>query len=147
MVSLNLPMSKRDGSSVPQFRIRVPAKVADQVRGKHVLLSLGNPNDRPFVKVIKIGADVAFSLETEHRLIAEARQANALDHFKRLFQLTEADPVRLSHRDLVAPSGEAYRIYADVNGENPGERSKWAYHKALSRAALKVASKIHRQQR
>jgi hypothetical protein len=46
------------------------------VRGKHVLLSLGNPNDRPFVKVIKVGADVAFSLETEDPLIAEARQAN-----------------------------------------------------------------------
>ena len=89
------------------------------MRGKHVLLSLGNPNDRPFVEVIKVGADVAFSLETEDRLIAEARQANGLDHFKRLFQLAEADPISLSHRNLVALSGEAYRVYATPAAESP----------------------------
>ena len=82
----------------PQFRVRVPAKVVAQLRGRRILLSLGNESDRPFIKVVRIGSDISFSLETDDRLIAEARQANALDHFRRLFELTEADPVNLSHR-------------------------------------------------
>jgi hypothetical protein len=77
-------MSKRARSSIPQFRVRVPAKVADQLHGTRVLLSLSNPDDRPCIKVVKIGRDVAFSLETDDKLVAEARQANALDHFRRL---------------------------------------------------------------
>ena len=36
------------------------------------------------------------SLETDDWPIVESRQANALDHLRRLFKLTEADPVVLS---------------------------------------------------
>ncbi|WP_375785159.1 hypothetical protein ACE10Z_37305 [Bradyrhizobium sp. Pha-3] len=78
-------MSTRTRSSIPQFRVRVPAKVIAQLRGKRVLLSLGT--ERPFIKVVKIGNDISFSLETDDRLLAEARQANALDHLRRLFEL------------------------------------------------------------
>lgn len=136
MVSLKYSMAKRARSSVPQFRVRVPTKVVARLRGKRVLLNLSNKNDRPCIKVATIGADVAFSLETTDRVVAESRQANALDHLKRLFELTEADPVRLSHKDLVALSGETYRLYNEIHGDNPGEPSAWAYHKALHRAAL-----------
>ncbi|MGY2902951.1 hypothetical protein [Bradyrhizobium sp. URHC0002] len=134
MVSLNFSMSIRARSSVPQFRVRVPAKVVAQLRGRHILLSLGN--ERPFIKTVRIGSDVSFSLETDDRLIAESRQANALDHLRRLFELTEAEPVTLSHRALVALSGEAYRIYQEIHSDNPGEPGPWSFHKALSRAAL-----------
>jgi hypothetical protein len=101
-----------------------------------VLLSLGSESDRPFIKTVTIGSDVSFSLETDDRLIAESRQANALDHFRRLFKLTEADPVSLSHRDLVALSGGTYLLYQEIHGDNPGEPSARSYHKALHRAAL-----------
>ena len=123
MVSLNFSMSKRARSSIPQFRVRVPAKVVAQLRGKRVLLSLSNESDRPFIKTVRIGSDVSFSLETDDRLIAESRQANALDHFRRLFELTEADPVSLSHRDMVALSEGTYLIYQEVHGDDPGEPS------------------------
>jgi integrase len=136
MVSLKRSMSIRARSSVPQFRVRVPAKVVNQLRGKRVLLSLSNPNDHPCIKVIRIGSDVAFSLDTDDELIAEARQSAALDHFRRLFELTEAPPVNLSHKDLVALSGGAYRLYTEIHGDNPGEPGVWAYHKSLTRAAL-----------
>jgi hypothetical protein len=129
-------MSKRARSSIPQFRVRVPAKVVAQLRGKRVLLSLSNESDRPFIKTVTIGNDVSFSLETDDRLIAESRQANALDHFRRLFELTAADPVTLSHKALVALSGETYRIYSEIHSDNPGEPGPWAFHKALHRAAL-----------
>lgn len=134
MVSLNCSMSTRARSSIPQFRVRVPAKVVAQLRGKRVLLSLGT--ERPFIKVVKIGTDISFSLETDDRLLAEARQANALDHLRRLFELTEAEPVSFSHKALVALSGEAYRIYDEIHSDSPGEPGPWSYHKALHRAAL-----------
>ncbi|MHC6154798.1 tyrosine-type recombinase/integrase [Bradyrhizobium elkanii] len=127
-------MSKRARSNIPQFRVRVPAKVVGPLRGKRVLLSLGT--ERPFIKVVKIGNDVSFSLESADRLLAAARQAIALDHLRRLFELTETEPVTLSHKALVALSGEAYRIYNEIHSDSPGEPGPWSYHKALHRAAL-----------
>ena len=53
-----------------------------------------------------------------------------------MFYLTGAEPVTLSHKDMVALSGEAYRLYCKVHEENPGEPLSWRYHKALDRAAL-----------
>jgi hypothetical protein len=114
MVSLKFSMSKRSGSTVPQFRIRVPAKLVDRLRGKRVLLSISPRDDYPFVRTVTIGSDVSFSLGTDDRTIAEARQANALDHLRRLFDLTEAAPISLSHKDMVALSGETYRLYQEI---------------------------------
>ncbi|MCA1397472.1 hypothetical protein [Bradyrhizobium sp. BRP56] len=88
------------------------------------------------MKTVTIGSDIAFSLETDDATVAEARQANALDHLRRLFELTEAAPVSLSHKDMVALSGETYRLYQEIHRDNPGEPDAWMYHKALSRAAL-----------
>lgn len=136
MVSLKFSMSKRAGSTVPQFRIRVPTKIVDRLRGKRVLLSIGSPDHYPCVKTVTIGSDIAFSLETDDETIAEARQANALDHFRRLFELTESNAIHLSHKDLVALSGETYRLYQEIHSNEPGEPSAWMYHKALSRAVL-----------
>ncbi|WP_456736413.1 MULTISPECIES: tyrosine-type recombinase/integrase [unclassified Bradyrhizobium] len=129
-------MSKRAGSCVPQFRIRVPAKIVDRLRGKRILLSIATPHDYPCVKTVTIGNDVAFSLETDDTTIAEARQANALDHLRRLFELTEATPTSISHKDMVALSGETYRLYQEIHRDNPGEPDAWMYHKAFTRAAL-----------
>lgn len=129
-------MSKRAGSTVPQFRIRVPTKIVDRLRGKRVLLSMSPPDDYPFVRTVTMGSDVSFSLGSDDRTIAEARQANALDHLRRLFDLTEAAPISLSHKDMVALSGETYRLYQEIHRDNPGEPDAWMYHKALSRAAL-----------
>ncbi|QPF85517.1 hypothetical protein IC762_04065 [Bradyrhizobium genosp. L] len=129
-------MSKRAGSTVPQFRIRVPTKIVDRLRGMRVLLSISPPDDYPFVRTVTIGTDVSFSLGTDDKTIAEARQANALDHLRRLFDLTEAPPISLSHKDMVALSGETYRLYQEIHRDNPGEADAWMYHKALSRAAL-----------
>ena len=106
------------------------------MRGKRILLSIGSPDHSPCIKTVTIGNDVAFSLETDDQTIAGTRQANALDHFRRLFELSEADPITLSHRDMVALSGGTYLLYQEIYGDDPGEPSAWAYHKALHRAAL-----------
>lgn len=137
MVSLKFKMAKRARSTVPQFRVRVqPASIVDKLRGKRLLLNLSNRNDLPCIKIVKIGTEVACSLDTKDTIVAAAREANAKDHIMRLFELTAAAPTHLSHKDMVALSGEVYRLYNEIHGENPGEPSAWAYHKALHRAAL-----------
>lgn len=136
MVSLRRRMDKRANSTVPQFRCRVPTKLVAQLRGKRVLLHLSRLTEPACIKIVTIGADIAFSLETADEAIASARHADALEHLHRLFDLTAAAPITLSHRDMVALSGETYRLYCEVHGDNPGEPGKWAYHKAISRAVL-----------
>ncbi|MFK4561880.1 integrase [Bradyrhizobium ottawaense] len=134
MVSLKLRMDKRVGSTVPQFRCRVPAKVVDQLRGKKILLHLSRRTEPACIKVVTIGADIAFSLETDDEAMASARHADALEHLQRLFDLTSAAPTTLSHREMVALAGAVYHTYVWVHEDNPGEPGRWAWHKGLSRA-------------
>jgi hypothetical protein len=105
------------------------------LRGRRVLLSLGNPNDGPFVKTVTIGSDVAFSLESDDRTIAEARQRTRWITYGdcRIERSRSDQPV---HRDMVALSGVTYLLYQEIHGDDPDEPSAWSYHKALHRAAL-----------
>ncbi|WKA29344.1 tyrosine-type recombinase/integrase [Bradyrhizobium roseum] len=106
------------------------------MRGKQVLLHLSRNTDSACIKVVTIGNDVAFSLETTDEAIAAARHANALEHLQRLFDLTAGPPITLSHRDMVALAGEVYHAYVYVHEDNPGEPGRWAWHKGLTRAVL-----------
>ncbi|ABE61182.1 phage integrase [Nitrobacter hamburgensis X14] len=133
MVSLKRSMTTRARSALPQFRVRVPATVVDSLR---VLLYLSERAGPPFAKVVKIGETVEFSLGTTDSVVPAARQDDALDHLRRLFDLTATIPVQLSHRDMVALSGETYRLYIKANEENPGEPMAWRMHKALHRAVV-----------
>ena len=69
---------------------------------------------------------------------SRVRQANALDHFRRLFELTEADQSASRTENGRAERGDV-SAYQEIHGDNPGEPSAWSYHKALHRAASKVA--------
>ncbi|MET3989486.1 integrase [Bradyrhizobium sp. S3.9.2] len=134
MVSLKIRMDKRARSTVPQFRCRVPTRLVDQLRGKRILLHLSRRTEPACIKVVTIGTDVAFSLETTDEAIAAARHADALEHLQRLFDLTAAAPVKLHHRDMVALAGAVYHTYVWVHEDDPGEPGRWAWHKGLSRA-------------
>src|SRR4051812_35583699 len=134
MVSLKIRMDKRARSTVPQFRCRVPTKLLDELRGKRILLHLSRRTEPACIKVVTIGTDVAFSLETSDEAIAAARHADALEHLQRLFDLTAAAPIKLSHRDMVALAGAVYHTYIWVHEDDPGEPGRWAWHKGLSRA-------------
>ncbi|MCK1410184.1 site-specific integrase [Bradyrhizobium sp. 76] len=127
-------MDKRAASTVPQFRCRVPTKLVDQLRGKRILLHLSRRTEPACIKVVTIGTDVAFSLETTDETIAAARHADALEHLQRLFDLTATAPINLSHREMVALAGAVYHTYVWVHEDNPGEPGRWAWHKGLSRA-------------
>ena len=129
-------MATRARSKVPQFRVRVPSTVMDRLRGKRVLLYLSEHAGPPFIAAPKIADDVAFSLGSKDPVVASARQDAALDHLRRLFDMTATEPVPISHKDMVALSGEVYRAYVALNEADPGEPIAWRYHKALHRATI-----------
>jgi len=106
------------------------------LRGKKILLHLSSRAGPACVKVVTIGSDIAFSLETTDEWIAAARHADALDHIQRLFDLAAAEPTKLSHKGMVALAGAVYQTYVLIHENDPGEPDKWAYHKGLSRAVL-----------
>src|SRR5437868_8353049 len=136
MVSLRPKMTLRARSSVPQFKVRTPAPVIKRMRGKHLLFYLSQHVGPPFAKVIKIGEAIEFSLETKDAVVAAARQDAARDHVQRLAEMMAMEPVSISHKDLVAYSGEVYRAYIALNEADPGEPIEWRYHKALHRATI-----------
>lgn len=137
MVSIRQKMATRSRSAVPQFRVHVPAPVLPALKGKRVLLHLSLYEGKPYIVTPRIGADVAFTLGTKDSVVVgPARQQAALEHLRKLFDLTAEEPKRLSFRDMVALSGEVYRLYIEINESNPGEPLAWRQHKALHRATL-----------
>jgi integrase len=136
MVSLKISMASRARSSFPQFRVRVPTKLVDRLRGKHVLLDLSRSDGTPFIAIPRIGQDIAFSLRTNDARVAAARQNDALEHLRRLFEMTESPPISISHKDMVALSGTIYHLYGQIYEEHPGESLAWRCHKALHRAVI-----------
>lgn len=97
MVSLKFSMSKRAGSTVPQFRIRVPTKIVDRLRGKRVLLSMSPPDD------YRSSRPPDAELRVQLRELANARRRFG---YRRLFVLL---------RQHGEPSGlnRIYRLYRE----------------------------------
>lgn len=127
---------KRPDSSNYWFKLRTPANVIGQLKGKQVLLHLSHGTDSPMTKVATIGEFVTFSVETDDDHLAGIRERNAIGHLEKLFKVTAATPSAISHHDLVALSKTAYDLYIEVYYQEPGSNARWTAHKALSRAAL-----------
>ncbi|WP_296101616.1 site-specific integrase [uncultured Agrobacterium sp.] len=126
----------REGSSVPQFRRRVPADILDIARGKFVLVELPAMKGEPSVPVtVTAGQFIKFSLQTYDPDIAKFRHAAANIQVDRHIQAWRQGPSTISHIQIVALSGEIYRLLVDRFRENPGSPANWAAFKAFNRAA------------
>lgn len=76
-----------------------------------------------------------FSLSTADPVVANERSAIANAYLRRLFQELRRGPQTLSQKQVVALSGDVYRLVVEKFDENPGTPDRWAAFKALSRAA------------
>ena len=130
-------VSKRDDSSFKQFRMRVPEKVKDQIRGQKVLFWFPDePGEEPFSVTATIGSEVKFSLKTRDPVIAERRTLVARARLQRVFDAAEKGPTRLSHRNLVAITRGIYDLLVETYQDNPGPVDRWTAFKAFTRAAM-----------
>lgn len=122
---------RRDGSSVHYLRKRVPADLTDKAMGLVLLIPVGDKT-----ATVRVGPDckVKVSLRTHDPREAKARQAKALAYLDDVWRSMREAPRRLTHREVVALAGEAYRHAKKTWEHDPGRATLW---NMLHQAALK----------
>lgn len=126
----------RNDSSAGQFYERVPADLRDRIRGKILLVELPAVGSLPPVTVsATAGTFLRFSLRAADPAAVKYRQVAASEQVNRQYEAFRKGPTGLTHKQLVALSGEVYRLYIDQFQENPGTPDQWAAVKAFNRAA------------
>jgi hypothetical protein len=118
--------SRRDDSTCIQCRMKVPVDVRDKAKGKTIFVPLPAIGGEDAVTVTtRIGEHVKLSLRTRDPQAAKARHGAALAHVNRLFAGMRCGPRALTLREIVALSGECYRLYLDECGDEPGAVENW----------------------
>jgi hypothetical protein len=129
--------TKRTDSSYHQFEKRVPGKVLQRARGQFFMIEF-TPlrGDKPAIVTGHLGPKLKFSLKTRDPDVAKVRIGIAEAHFRRLFDGIAQGPSPLTYKQIVALSGEVYRLYVERLEDNPGSPEEWGAFKAFNRAVL-----------
>jgi integrase len=117
----------RQNSSLAQFRKRVPADILEVARGQRLLFRLPaeKPADPDIEVPATIGAEVTFSLRTRSPALVKQRHAAALEQLEKQFQAIRTGPQQLTHRQIVALSGEVYKSYIAEWQDDPLDAEGW----------------------
>lgn len=119
--------AKRPDSSFLTFRKRVPASLKDKARGRSVTFQFpeaGESNPAAVVTVT-MGDFVKVSLRTREPSVAKARTGIAEAHLQQVWEALKAGPKRLTHKQIVALSGELYKTFAEILEDDPGATAMW----------------------
>ncbi len=119
--------AKRPDSSFLTFRKRVPASLKDKARGRAVTFQFpeaGESNPAAVVTVT-MGDFVKVSLRTREPSVAKARTGIAEAHLQQVWEALKAGPKRLTHKQIVALSGELYKAFAEILEDDPGATAMW----------------------
>ncbi|WP_441279830.1 DUF6538 domain-containing protein [Bradyrhizobium sp. 63_E2_N1_3] len=122
---------RRDGSSVHYLRKRVPADLTDKAVGVVLRVPVGDETAE-----VQVGrnATIRVSLRTHDPREAKARQAKALAYLDDVWRSMRETPRRLTHREVIALAGEAYRHAKKTWENDPGRATLW---NMLHQAALR----------
>lgn len=122
---------RRDGSSVPYIRKRVPADLINKAVGLVLHVPIGDET-----APVRVGPNgtIKLSLRTRDPREAKARQAKALAYLDDVWRSLREAPRRLTHREIIALAGEAYRHAKKTWENDPGRATLW---NMLHQAALK----------
>ena len=138
MSPLRMPRpTRRRGTDCFWFRRRLHEDERPFVLGRALVVHFpATLNDKAYsTHVEKIGNEINFSLRTRDRATAEARHGLAMAHIRSYFAALKAGQRQLTQKQIVALSGEIYRLFVDRFKENPGVPETWAAVKAVNRAA------------
>lgn len=132
--AMTRPTRRADSRNL-QYQARVPVDVADKARGTTVILQLPGSDDGGAVGIaINIGSVVKFSLQTADPAMVKARTGAATAQLARHWQSLRNGPKPLTHKQMVALSGEIYRLFVSRFEDNPGTPGLWAAVKGFNRA-------------
>ena len=138
MSPLRMPRpTRRPGTDCFWFRRRVHKDERPFVLGHPLVVHFpATANDPAFsAHVAKIGNEINFSLRTRDRAAAEVRQGLAMATIRSYFAALKDGRRQLTHQQIVALSGEIYRLFVNRFKDNPGQPETWAAVKAMNRAA------------
>ncbi len=129
------PVRRRDTSFL-SFRARVPADIVDAAKGQAIALAFPAEAGEPeHVALVRPGREVKFSLRTRNPAVAKSRHGIALAQLETRWGAIRSGPRPLTHRQIIALSGEVYRLFVERFEEKPGPPEMWAAVKTFNRAA------------
>ena len=103
------------GNGYYHLNVRVPADLADEVKGGQVLLPVGGKE-----MAVGIRDKVILSLRTKDPRVAKARFAEAHAALTRHWQLVRAAPTPLTHKQVMSLAGLFYRQQVAGYERDPG---------------------------
>lgn len=126
-------LNRRHDSEVFYCYRRLPSDLVGKAAGHPILLSFPALRGCPARTVhARLGKSrVKFSYFTTDEYVAEQRQALAFAYLQGVYAELRRGPQTLSQKQLVALSGEVYRLMVEKFDENPGTPDRWAAFKAL----------------
>jgi integrase len=128
--------TRRPDSRNQQFEQRVPADVVDRLRGSDFVCTF--PADlvgNSFTLSGKFSDRVRLSLRTADPSAFTIRAAYLTGHLERIYEGARRGPVTLSYKQIVALSGEIYRLFINRFQDDPGSPDMWAAVKGFNRVA------------
>lgn len=114
---------RRSGSSIFQFRKRIPASLIGKAQGTALAIPVG---DAFHHMVITANAThVMFPLQTRDPREAKERKAVATAYLDGVWKALVEGPRRITHKQTLALAGEAYRDLVGLFEEDPGAAETW----------------------
>ncbi|MFT4079688.1 DUF6538 domain-containing protein [Rhodomicrobium sp.] len=128
--------TSRPGSTVQQFRKRVPADIQRLAKRQSVVFKLPDPGKDDLLVSATLGSEVTFSLRTREPALAKLRHAAASVQLEQHFQALRNGPRWLSHKERVALGGLAYDEFVKSFEDFPGEPEIWELAREAHESAL-----------
>lgn len=123
-----LPMTRptrRPESSFLTFRKRTPKDILAKAKGQSLTIVFPEDSEGRHTVTVTVGAEIKFSLKARSPDNARARTAHAVAFLSRHWEGLRKGPVSLTHKQTIALSGEAYRLFAEGMEDDPGSMELW----------------------
>lgn len=114
---------RRKGSSVIQFRQRIPLDLREKARGTTFVVPVGDTE--AVVTLTARSKEVHFSLLTRDPSEAKQRHGVATAYVEGVWKSLREGAVTLSQKQIVALSGEVYARLTAASEDNPGPAEFW----------------------
>lgn len=126
---------KRSQSSIYQFRRCIPRDVLKDAPGMMLAIPVG---ERLVDKVVGPNTvEIVVSLGTRDPREAKTREAEVAAYLDEVWdKLRSGETIRLTKRQAVALSGEVYREWLEIAGDDPGPPQLWEFMAKLNQGAM-----------
>ncbi len=134
---------RRTGSTVIQFRKRIPKDVLDKAVGVTLAVPIGD--EVSHIVVSAAAVEITFSLRTRDPREAKERLTVASAYLDGVWKALREGPKRLTQKQISALAGEAYRDPVGLFEDDPGDPAVWQQIDRLHAEAMAGSAAIKEQ--